>query len=129
MARIKPRRNSRPRNDGPVFRRIGLDWRARALENPTARAGREMGPCSEASDVGLRGILSPGNRCCYLAQFGRKHGCRCREAKANSRRGPLEDRMKGLFMDAVDDLASVFTRVVLPDDPPVTVNEAGTIPP
>lgn len=36
--------------------------------------------------------------------------------------------MKGLFMDAVDDLASVFARVVLPDDPPVTVNEAGTIP-
>jgi D-3-phosphoglycerate dehydrogenase / 2-oxoglutarate reductase len=36
--------------------------------------------------------------------------------------------MKGLFMDAVDDLASVFTRVVRPDDPPVTVNETGTIP-
>jgi len=37
--------------------------------------------------------------------------------------------MKGLFMDAVDDLASVFARVVRPDDPPVAVNEAGTIPP
>jgi D-3-phosphoglycerate dehydrogenase len=37
--------------------------------------------------------------------------------------------MKGLFMDAVDDLASVFTRVVRPDDPPVTVNEQGEIPP
>jgi D-3-phosphoglycerate dehydrogenase len=37
--------------------------------------------------------------------------------------------MKGLFMDAVDDLAAVFARVVRPDDPPVTVNEAGTIPP
>jgi D-3-phosphoglycerate dehydrogenase len=37
--------------------------------------------------------------------------------------------MKGLFMDAVDDLASVFTRVVRPDDPPVTVNEQGDIPP
>jgi D-3-phosphoglycerate dehydrogenase / 2-oxoglutarate reductase len=38
-------------------------------------------------------------------------------------------RMKGLFMDAVDDLASVFTRVARPDDPPVTVNEQGDIPP
>jgi D-3-phosphoglycerate dehydrogenase len=37
--------------------------------------------------------------------------------------------MKGLFMDAVDDLASVFDRVVRPDDPPVTVNEQGDIPP
>jgi D-3-phosphoglycerate dehydrogenase len=37
--------------------------------------------------------------------------------------------MKGLFMDAVDDLASVFTRVVQSDDPPVTVNEQGDIPP
>ena len=31
--------------------------------------------------------------------------------------------MKGLFLDAVDDLAEVFSRVVRPDDPPVTVNE------
>jgi len=37
--------------------------------------------------------------------------------------------MRGLFMDAVDDLASVFARVVRPDDPPVTVNEQGDIPP
>jgi D-3-phosphoglycerate dehydrogenase len=37
--------------------------------------------------------------------------------------------MKGLFMDAVDDLASVFERVARPDDPPVTVNEQGDIPP
>jgi D-3-phosphoglycerate dehydrogenase len=37
--------------------------------------------------------------------------------------------MKGLFMDAVDDLASVFARVVRPNDPPVTVNEQGDIPP
>jgi len=37
--------------------------------------------------------------------------------------------MKGLFMDAVDDLASVFARVARPDDPPVTVNEQGDIPP
>ncbi|MSP03202.1 MAG: 3-phosphoglycerate dehydrogenase [Acetobacteraceae bacterium] len=37
--------------------------------------------------------------------------------------------MKGLFMDAVDDLASVFHRVARPDDPPVTVNEQGDIPP
>jgi D-3-phosphoglycerate dehydrogenase / 2-oxoglutarate reductase len=37
--------------------------------------------------------------------------------------------MKGLFMDAVDDLASVFARVVRLDDPPVTVNEEGDIPP
>jgi D-3-phosphoglycerate dehydrogenase len=36
--------------------------------------------------------------------------------------------MKGLFMDAVDDLASVFARVVRPDDPPVVVNEQGDIP-
>jgi D-3-phosphoglycerate dehydrogenase len=37
--------------------------------------------------------------------------------------------MKGLFMDAVDDLASVFAHVVRPDDPPVIVNEQGDIPP
>ncbi len=37
--------------------------------------------------------------------------------------------MKGLFMDAVDDLAAVFARVARPDDPPVTVNEQGDIPP
>lgn len=37
--------------------------------------------------------------------------------------------MKGLFMDAVDDLASVFHRVSRPGDPPVTVNEQGDIPP
>jgi len=36
--------------------------------------------------------------------------------------------MKGLFMDAVDDLASVFSRVVRPDDPLVVVNEQGDIP-
>jgi D-3-phosphoglycerate dehydrogenase len=41
----------------------------------------------------------------------------------------LEDRMKGLFMDAVDDLAGVFARVARRDDPPVTVNEQGDIPP
>jgi D-3-phosphoglycerate dehydrogenase / 2-oxoglutarate reductase len=37
--------------------------------------------------------------------------------------------MRGLFMDAVDDLAAVFNRVKRPDDPPVTVNEQGDIPP
>jgi len=37
--------------------------------------------------------------------------------------------MKGLFMDAVDDLASVFHRVTRPGDPPVTVNEQGDISP
>jgi D-3-phosphoglycerate dehydrogenase / 2-oxoglutarate reductase len=37
--------------------------------------------------------------------------------------------MRGLFMDAVDDLAAVFNRVVQPGDPPVTVNELGDIPP
>ena len=37
--------------------------------------------------------------------------------------------MKGLFLDAVDDLAEVFRRVVRPDDPPVTVNEQLEIPP
>ncbi len=31
--------------------------------------------------------------------------------------------MKGLFLDAVDDLADVFRRVVRPDDPPVDVRE------
>jgi len=36
--------------------------------------------------------------------------------------------MKGLFMDAVDDLASVFSRVVRPGDPLVVVNEQGDIP-
>jgi D-3-phosphoglycerate dehydrogenase len=37
--------------------------------------------------------------------------------------------MKGLFMDAVDDLAAVFRHVVRPDDPPVTVEERNDIPP
>lgn len=37
--------------------------------------------------------------------------------------------MKGLFMDAVDDLASVFQRVSRPDDPPVTINEQNDIAP
>src|ERR1700722_3118210 len=32
-------------------------------------------------------------------------------------------QMKGLFLDAVDDLADVFRRVLHPDDPPMTVNE------
>jgi D-3-phosphoglycerate dehydrogenase / 2-oxoglutarate reductase len=36
--------------------------------------------------------------------------------------------MKGLFLDAVDDLADVFRRVARPDDPPVTVNEQGEVP-
>jgi D-3-phosphoglycerate dehydrogenase len=31
--------------------------------------------------------------------------------------------VEGLFLDAVDDLADVFRRVVRPDDPPVTVTE------
>ena len=37
--------------------------------------------------------------------------------------------MKGLFLDAVDDLADVFRCVVRPDDPPVTVNEQAEVPP
>ena len=37
--------------------------------------------------------------------------------------------MKGLFMDAVDDLAEVFRQVVRPDDPPVDVLERGQIAP
>ena len=37
--------------------------------------------------------------------------------------------MKGLFMDAVDDLASVFHRMTRPGDPHVTVNDQGDITP
>jgi D-3-phosphoglycerate dehydrogenase len=37
--------------------------------------------------------------------------------------------MQGLFLDAVDDLADVFARVVRPDDPPVTVNEQEQVQP
>lgn len=37
--------------------------------------------------------------------------------------------MKGLFLDAVDDLASVFRRVSRAGDPPVAVNEQGDITP
>ncbi len=37
--------------------------------------------------------------------------------------------MKGLFMDAVDDLAAVFRQVVRPDDPSVDVLEHGFIAP
>jgi D-3-phosphoglycerate dehydrogenase len=37
--------------------------------------------------------------------------------------------MKGLFLDAVDDLASVFHRVSRPGDPPMAVNEQGEIKP
>jgi D-3-phosphoglycerate dehydrogenase len=36
--------------------------------------------------------------------------------------------MKGLFLDAVDDLADVFRRVVRPDDPPVDVRERDAVP-
>ncbi|MGH7153382.1 MAG: 2-hydroxyacid dehydrogenase [Acetobacteraceae bacterium] len=36
--------------------------------------------------------------------------------------------MKGLFLDAVDDLADVFQRVVRPDDPPVDVREQEHVP-
>ena len=35
--------------------------------------------------------------------------------------------MKGVFLDAVDDLAEVFRRVVRPDDPPVDVREQVTV--
>ncbi len=37
--------------------------------------------------------------------------------------------MKGLFMDAVDDLGEVFRRVARPDDPPVDVNEQADVTP
>ena len=37
--------------------------------------------------------------------------------------------MKGLFLDAVDDLAGVFHRVSRPGDPAMDVNEQGDIPP
>ena len=37
--------------------------------------------------------------------------------------------MKGLFLDAVDDLASVFRNVSRPGDPAMDVNEQGDIPP
>lgn len=37
--------------------------------------------------------------------------------------------MKGLFLDAVDDLATVFKQVVRPTDPPVDVQEKGEIKP
>jgi len=37
--------------------------------------------------------------------------------------------MKGLFLDAVDDLASVFHRVRRPTDPPMTVLERGEVAP
>ena len=37
--------------------------------------------------------------------------------------------MKGLFLDAVDDLAAVFKRVARPTDPAVTVQERGTVRP
>jgi D-3-phosphoglycerate dehydrogenase / 2-oxoglutarate reductase len=42
---------------------------------------------------------------------------------------PMGNVMQGLFMDAVDDLAQVFNRMVRPDDPPVTVHERGHIDP
>jgi D-3-phosphoglycerate dehydrogenase len=37
--------------------------------------------------------------------------------------------MKGLFLDAVDDLAAVFARVVRQDDPPVDVHERAEVRP
>jgi D-3-phosphoglycerate dehydrogenase / 2-oxoglutarate reductase len=37
--------------------------------------------------------------------------------------------MRGVFLDAVDDLADVFRRVVRPDDPPVDVREQEEVPP
>ena len=37
--------------------------------------------------------------------------------------------MKGLFLDASDDLADVFDRMVQPGDPPIDVNQQDTVPP
>jgi D-3-phosphoglycerate dehydrogenase / 2-oxoglutarate reductase len=37
--------------------------------------------------------------------------------------------MRGVFLDAVDDLADVFRRVARPDDPPVDVREQEEVPP
>ncbi len=37
--------------------------------------------------------------------------------------------MRGLFLDAVDDLADIFRRVVRPDDPPIDVREQEEVPP
>jgi D-3-phosphoglycerate dehydrogenase len=37
--------------------------------------------------------------------------------------------MKGLFLDASDALADVFDRMVQPGDPPIDVNQQGSIPP
>ena len=37
--------------------------------------------------------------------------------------------MRGIFMDAVDDLADVFRRVVRDDDPPVDVQERAHVAP
>ncbi len=36
--------------------------------------------------------------------------------------------MKGLFLDASDALADVLDRTVRPDDPPIVVNQAGSVP-
>jgi len=36
--------------------------------------------------------------------------------------------MKGLFLDAVDDLADIFHRVVRPDDPPIDVRKQEEVP-
>jgi D-3-phosphoglycerate dehydrogenase / 2-oxoglutarate reductase len=51
-----------------------------------------------------------------------------RHAQIAARRKRTGDAMKGLFLDAVDDLADVFRRVVRADDPPVTVNEQLEVP-
>jgi D-3-phosphoglycerate dehydrogenase len=57
--------------------------------------------------------------------------CHCdpRGGEASSSPEHEGDAMKGLFIDAADDLADVFRRVVRPDDPPVTVNEQLEVPP
>ena len=36
--------------------------------------------------------------------------------------------MKGLFLDAVDDLADIFQRVVRPDDPPIDIRKQEEVP-
>ena len=54
--------------------------------------------------------------------------CRCGVAAAVIARKRKEGRMKGLFIDAGDELAAVFRRVVRPDDPPVDGARTGRCP-
>jgi D-3-phosphoglycerate dehydrogenase len=80
------------------------------------------------TDEGALAIRTPGTLANDNTDADTR-GCPRHGATAHSGEATPEERMQGIFMDAVDDLASVFHRVVRADDPPVAVHELADILP